>query len=114
MPGDCVEFKEVHYRELGKMNNSDGEYSESWKRKIAHHLNLLSDSSTGVSLYKITADYERKKQNKPSYYVLGKSAKEAKQKFKNCISWLEIYGCEVCDNEIAKAIVSKPINYIVF
>lgn len=96
MSGDCVE------------------YSESYKRIIAYHLNLLSDSSTGVSLYKITADYRKNNPNKLNYYVLGRSIKEAKQRFKNRISWLEIYGCEVCDADSAKNIVSNPIHYIVF
>lgn len=96
MQGDCVE------------------YSESYKREIAHHLNLLSDSSTSVSLYKVTADYRKNNPNKPNYYVLGRSIKEAKQRFKNRISWLEIYGYKVCDDETAKDIVSNPIHHIVF
>lgn len=90
------------------------EYSESYKRRITHHLNLLADDSTGVSLYKITADYRKNNQNKPDYFVLGRSIKEAKQRFKERISWLDIYGCEICDDDVAKNIVSNPIHYIVF
>ncbi len=114
MLDDCVEYPAVHYRELWKTNDSHGEYSEDWKRRIAHYLNLLSDSSTGISLYKVTADYRKNNLSKPNYYVLGKSIKEAKQRFKNHISGLDIYGCEVCDDETAKDIVSNPIHYIVF
>lgn len=96
------------------MNDSYGEYSESRKREITHHLNLLSDTSTGINLYKVTADYRKNNPNKPNYYILARSIKEAKQRFKTRISWLDIYSCEVCDNETAKDIVSNPIHYIVF
>lgn len=67
-----------------------------------------------MKLYKITADYRRNNTHKPSYYVLGESAKDARRKFKERITWLDIYGCEVVDEAEARHIVAAPLNYIVF
>ena len=92
-----------------------GEYSDFYKKKIAYQLKLISDSSTGVKLYKVTADYRKNNPNKSDYYVLGKSSKEAKQRFKShpAYSHLDIYDIEVCENSLAKEIISEPIKHFV-
>lgn len=66
-----------------------------------------------VKLYKITADYRKNNPNKPHYYVRGKTIKEAKERFKNLISGLDIYGVEVCTEDIAKKIIVEPTKHIV-
>ena len=92
-----------------------GEYSDFYKKKIAHQLQLISDSSTGFKLYKVTADYRKNNPNKPHYYVLGRSSKEAKQRFKSHIAYshLDVYNIEVCENSLAKEIISEPIKHYV-
>lgn len=92
-----------------------GEYSDFYKKKIAHQLQLISDSSTGFKLYKVTADYRKNNSNKSYYYVLGKSSKEAKQRFRShpAYSHLDIYDIEVCEDSLAKEIISEPIKHYV-
>lgn len=64
-------------------------------------------------LYKITADYRKNNPNKPHYYVRAKTVKEAKERFKNLISWLDIYGIEVCTKNIANKIAAEPTKHII-
>lgn len=92
-----------------------GEYSDFYKKKIAYQLQLISDSSTGFKLYKVTADYRKNNSNKSYYYVLGKSSKEAKQRFRShpAYSHLDIYDIEVCEDSLAKEIISEPIKHYV-
>ena len=92
-----------------------GEYSDFYKKKIAHQLQLISDSSTRFKLYKVTADYRKNNSNKSYYYVLGKSSKEAKQRFRShpAYSHLDIYDIEVCEDSLANEIISEPIKHYV-
>lgn len=69
--------------------------------------------SNKTKLYKVTADYRKNNPNKPHYYVRAKTKKEAKERFKNLISWLDIYDIEVCEDSVAKEVMSKPIKYII-
>ncbi len=64
-------------------------------------------------LYKITADYRKHNPNKPHYYVRAKTIKEAKERFKNLISWLDIYEVEVCTEDIANKIAAEPTKHII-
>lgn len=64
-------------------------------------------------MYEITADYRPGNQNKPTYYVLARSKKEAKDKFERRISWLKVYDCEEVDAKIAKAITASPFEHII-
>lgn len=70
-------------------------------------------SSNKVKLYKVTADYRKHNQNKPHYYVRAKTKKEAKERFKNSISWLDIYNVEVCDDSIVNVIMAEPMKHII-
>lgn len=67
-----------------------------------------------VCLYRITADYRKDNPHKPDYYVLAKSAKEAKHRVRSRITWLHIYGCEIVGDKEAGHIVENPMHYIVF
>lgn len=42
-----------------------------------------------------------------------KTKKEAKERFKNTISWLDIYNVEVCDDSIANVIIAEPMKHII-
>ncbi len=69
----------------------------------------------GVKLYCVTADYRKHNPNKPHYYVAGHNPREARQRFKDRISWLDIYGVEeVTDETLIQNILNKPLNYIYF
>lgn len=70
-------------------------------------------SSNEVKLYKVTADYRKHNPDKPHYYVRAKTKKEAKEKFKNTISWLDIYNVEVCDDSIVNVIIAEPMKHII-
>ena len=64
-------------------------------------------------LYAITADYRPKNPNKPIYYVMAKSRREAKQKFQNMISWLKVYDIkELNKDESNKIITDGPLKHI--
>lgn len=65
-------------------------------------------------LFRVTADYRKNNPNKPHYYVLAKNRKEAKIRFKNRISWLDIYNVEICNENDTKTILYNPMEYIVF
>ena len=71
-------------------------------------------SSKKLRLYKITADYRPHNINKPKYYVVGKTAKEAKEKFNNRITWLKIYECEeVVDEKDIADVMLNPARHII-
>lgn len=66
-----------------------------------------------MSLYKIIADYRKHNSNKPCYYVEAESLKQAKKRFKNLISWLDIYYIEVCNSAETKKVLSEPNKHII-
>ena len=69
-------------------------------------------SSDEVKIYKVTADYRKNNPNKPHYYVVARNQKEARDRFKNRISWLDIHDVEVCEDSIAKVIIAAPMKHI--
>lgn len=69
--------------------------------------------SNEVKLYKVTADYRKHNPDKPHYYVRAKTKIEAKERFKNTISWLDIYNVEVCDDSIVNVIIAEPMKHII-
>ena len=65
-------------------------------------------------MFEITADYRPNNPNKPKYYVLADSRREAKEKFAQIISWLKIY--EVVgpiDTDLAEEILRHPEKNII-
>ena len=66
-----------------------------------------------AKLYKVTADYRKNNPNKPCYYVRAKTKKEAKERFNNIISWLDIYDVEVCEDSIVEKIMEEPMKHII-
>ena len=66
-----------------------------------------------MRLFEIEADYRPNNDNKPRYYVLAKSKRDAKRKFENKVTWLDVYGCkEVVDEEMSDYIYAHPEQYI--
>ena len=64
-------------------------------------------------MYVVTADYRPNNHNKPRYYVIAASMKEARAKFSAVISWLKIYNVElVAENESAD-IMKHPDKHII-
>ena len=66
-----------------------------------------------INLYMITADYRPKNPNKPRYYVVAASKKEAREKFAAKISWLKIYGVDPVDQDKTLQIIGSPEKYII-
>lgn len=81
------------------------------RNHIESMMQLLTKENALYKLYCITADYRKNNENKPHYYVLAKSPREAKKRFERWIPWLNVYGCEPCDNEFAKNVVQHPAQY---
>lgn len=67
-----------------------------------------------VKLYKVTADYRKNNLNKPKYYVIAMTKREAKQIFKKYVTWLDIYSCDECDIDTAKYILFNKSHNIIF
>lgn len=63
-------------------------------------------------LFAITADYRPQNPHKPKYYIQCETAKQAKQIFKNYVTWLKIYNVEPCDEETTKRIIAEPEKYL--
>ena len=69
----------------------------------------------GVKLYAIIADYRKNNPNKPCYYVAGHNPREAHQRFKERIAWLDIYQTEeVADEAMINEILNNPFQFIYF
>ena len=66
-----------------------------------------------TELYVITADYRPNNPNKPKYYVVASSKKEAREKFSKVISWLKIYGAEAVDPNESAHIINHPEKHII-
>ena len=79
--------------------------SDSCKRIIERRLALLGNTSSGVPVYAVYADYRSTCQNKYPYYVLACSRKEAKARFNSKFSWLKIFKCEPVDYNKAVQVV---------
>ena len=66
-----------------------------------------------TNLYEITADYRPNNPNKPKYYVVASSKKEARDRFERRISWLKVYNIELMAFDEANKIVNDPAHYII-
>lgn len=66
-----------------------------------------------IRLYRITADYRKNNPNKPHYYVWGRNIKEAKDRFKDRINWLNIYAVEICEDSVTEEIIKEPMKHII-
>ena len=65
-----------------------------------------------IKMFKIHADYRKNNSHINWYYVIANTQKEAKEKFKNKISWLDIYKAEICTDEESKVVIQNPAKYI--
>lgn len=63
-------------------------------------------------MFKIHADYRKNNPHINWYYVLANTKKEAREKFKSRISWLDIYKAEMCTEEEVEKVINNPYNYI--
>lgn len=70
-------------------------------------------NETSETLFKIHADYRKNNPVKNLYYVLAQNKKEAKKKFTNLITWLDVYSVEECSKEEAEIILSEPNKHII-
>ena len=64
-------------------------------------------------LFKIHADYRKNNPVKNLYYVLATNKREAKKKFTNLITWLDVYSVEECLKEETDNILSNPSKHII-
>lgn len=65
------------------------------------------------TLFKIHADYRKNNPVKNLYYVLATNKREAKKKFTNLITWLDVYSVEECLKEETDNILSNPSKHII-
>lgn len=65
------------------------------------------------NIYEITADYRPRNPNKPKYYVVAKTEREAKKKFMAKISWLKVYTVDLLSEMETEAIISHPEKHII-
>ena len=65
------------------------------------------------TMFEITADYRPNNPNKPKYYVLADSRREAKEKFEQIISWLKVYTVKTVDEDLAEKILRHPGRNII-
>lgn len=88
--------------------------SDAYKRMVEHRLALLSDMSSGVSVYAVYADYRAQNANERPYYVLARSSKEAKVRFNRKFSWLKIFKCEPLDyHKAVQAVLDVEHNIVI-
>ena len=75
---------------------------------------VIGDADMGaeMKMFKIHADYRKNNPHTNWYYVIANTKKEAKEKFKDTISWLDIYKVESCTEEEVRMVISNPYNYI--
>lgn len=68
-----------------------------------------------VKLYAINADYRKWNKGVNWYYVIARTPCEARKRFANRISWLDIYEVkEVTDKCFATVVMTSPSRYICF
>lgn len=70
------------------------------------------DNNHDIKMFKIHADYRRNNPHINWYYVIADAKKEAKEKFKNTISWLDMYEVVACTEEESQAVIQNPYGYI--
>ena len=75
-------------------------------------LNGMIAENKGIKMFKVHADYRKNNPHINWYYVIARTKKEAREKFKNKISWLDIYRVEICTDAECDVVVKSPAKYI--
>lgn len=71
--------------------------------------------SEGMKLFAVNAGYRKTDVGTNWYYVRAKNAREARKRFKDRITWLDVYGIrEVTDAALIQDVLSSPRKYICF
>lgn len=71
--------------------------------------------SEGMKLFAVNAGYRKTDVGTNWYYVRAKNAREARKRFKDRITWLDVYGVrEVTDAALIQDVLSSPRKYICF
>ena len=71
--------------------------------------------SEGMKLFAVNAGYRKTDVGTNWYYVRAKNAREAHKRFKDQMTWLDVYGVrEVTDAELIQDVLSSPRKYICF
>ena len=89
------------------------ELSDAYKRLTERRLALLADDSVGVSVYEVAADYRPNPASAGRYYVLARSAREAKTRFNGRFGWLRIFECKALPYGRAVRVVSDVEHNII-
>ena len=63
----------------------------------------------GVRLYEIKATYA-KTVRASSYYILAKTLREAKRRFRSTFTWLDVVGVRLISGEEAESILTNPLK----
>ena len=67
-----------------------------------------------LKLYKVSADYRKDRIHHPMYYVFGGSAKFAKARFQQRVTWLMVYAVQECTAAEVEEVLNHWDKYIVF
>lgn len=69
----------------------------------------------GAKLFAVNAGYRKTDVGTNWYYVRAKNAREARKRFKDRITWLDVYDIrEVTDAALIQDVLSSPRKYICF
>lgn len=69
----------------------------------------------GAKLFAVNAGYRKTDVGTNWYYVRAKNAREARKRFKDWITWLDVYVIrEVTDVALIQDVLSSPRKYICF
>lgn len=68
-----------------------------------------------AKLFAVNAGYRKTDVGTNWYYVRAKNTREARKRFKDRITWLDVYGIrEVTDAALIQDVLSSPRKYICF
>lgn len=69
----------------------------------------------GMRLFAVNAGYRKSDIDTTWYYIRATNATEARKRFKNTVTWLDIYKVkEVTDETLIRDVLSSPLRYICF
>ena len=67
----------------------------------------------GAKLFAVNAGYRKTDVGTNWYYVRAKNAREARKRFKDRITWLDVYGIrEATDAALIQDVLSSPRKYV--
>lgn len=88
----------------------------SYRQKVLKQIDLITDETNSFWLYWVKADYRPNNPDKPIYYVIAESERNAKRRFENLTAFnhLKVYQTgKVSNIDDVCEILMHPYEYIV-